>query len=172
MYYYSQLFAKEAEMTIEAASKWLKLGPDGVTQVPDTELIQRFLFWIYDNVSEGRVLEDSTKFSTNLWETSLKAAQYFVNEQLTACNIQKAPVGFIRHLPGIDICCTAMVECHQQKENTGDIDIQCNLNSLVSCAKMLEGMRALYSFSAESVEELGLNTFQRMSFLSALRRSI
>ena len=156
-------------MTFDDASTWLK--PCGDSFIVDTELIQRFLLWIYDNAKDGRILPDKSEFTTNLWDTALKASQSFLNEQLTAKNLPKSETGFVRRLPGIDICCTQMVKRHQQSENSGEVDIQENLNGLMSVEKMLEGMRQLYSFAADTAA-INLNAFQRISFISAFRRSL
>jgi len=61
-------------MSIGEASNWLKVDEYDVTTINDG-LIQRFLMYIYEGVVDPKEAE----FTPNLWETSLKACQWFLN---------------------------------------------------------------------------------------------
>ena len=113
--------------------------------VPNKALIQRFLFWIQEGVENKAAAFD--EFTPNVWSTALKAVQKAVDDALTKANLPKSGRGYVRSLPGIDIADKAMVVKHQQKENTGDVDIQENLNSVISRDQLLCGIRFLLTLT-------------------------
>ena len=163
-----QKFAEKAEMTMEAASNWLIVNDISGETKPNDQLIKRFLMYIYEGVASN---EDG--FTTNLWDTSLKACQWFLDKQLTMKELKKSGTGYVKSLPGITECDKLCIKKRQNMENDGggNVDIQENLNSVVSSVDMIQGMKQLYSF--DRFPELEISSdFLRLTLMTQLRHAV